>query len=136
MSVEFQDFSVQVKEAVDEKVKTFLYESSELLKGQAVQITPVKTGQLKGSWDYKVDLTRKESKIGSPLENAIWNELGTGEYAANGDGRKGGWYYVDDDGNGHFTHGKRPNHTLQKTFDAKKNSIINFARQLFGELGS
>lgn len=135
MSVQFQDFSIQVKDAIDEKAESFLYGSAELLSGQAAQITPVKTGQLKGSWDYKVDLDRKEARIGSPLENAIWNEFGTGEYAAHGDGRKGGWSYQDDSGEWHHTKGKRPNHTLQKTFDAKKNSIINFARQLFGELG-
>ena len=26
------------------------------------------------------------------MENAIWEEFGTGEYALNGDGRKGKWY--------------------------------------------
>lgn len=135
MSVQFQDFSIQVENAIDEKVERFLYESAELISGQAAQITPIKTGQLKGSWDYKVDLDRKEARIGSPLENAIWNEFGTGEHALHGDGRKGGWSYQDDSGNWHHTYGKKPQRTLQMTFNAKKNSIINFARQLFGELG-
>lgn len=135
MSVQFQDFSIQVKDAIDEKVERFLYESAELVTDQAAQITPVQTGQLKGSWKYSVDLGRKEAKVGSPLENAIWNEFGTGEHALHGDGRKGGWSYQDDAGYWHHTKGKTPNRTLQKTFDAKKNSIINFARQLFGELG-
>lgn len=135
MSVEFQDFSIQVKEALDDKVEQFLYGSAELIKGQAAQITPVKTGQLKGSWDYKVDLVKKEATIGSPLENAIWNEVGTGEYAANGDGRKGGWSYQDEEGNWHHTKGKHPNRTLHKTYTVKKNSIINYAKHLFGELG-
>ena len=134
MSVEFQDFSVQVKEALDEKAEEFLYTAAEVLKTQAGQITPVKTSQLKGSWDYKVDLSSKEATIGSPLENAIWNEFGTGEYAANGDGRKGGWFYVDDEGKGHFTHGKHPRHTLQTAFTVKKNSIINLAKQIFGDM--
>lgn len=132
-NVEFQDFSIQVKAAIDENTEKFLYEAGELIKGQVVQITPVKTGQLKGSWDYKVDLGHDEVKIGSPSENAIWNEFGTGEYAAKGNGRKGGWRYQDDDGNWHFTRGKKAEHSLQKTFDAKKGSIINRAKQIFKE---
>ena len=34
--------------------------------------------------------------------------IGTGEYALNGDGRKGGWVYKDDKGEFHFTFGKTP----------------------------
>jgi hypothetical protein len=36
----------------------------------------------------------------------------------NGNGRKGGWYYEDKKGNGHFTHGKTPNRPLEKAFKA------------------
>lgn len=135
MSVEFQDFSIQVKEALDEKAVAFLYEAAGELKTQAARNSRVDTGQLKGSWDYKVDESDKKATIGSPLENAIWEEFGTGEHAVNGDGRKGGWFYVDDKGKGHFTRGKTPNRTLQRAFDSKKNAIINRARQIFGGLG-
>ena len=131
--VEFQDFSLQVKAAIDENAEKFLYEAGELIKGQVVPITPVKTGQLKGSWDYRVDLGHDEVKIGSPSENAIWNEFGTGEYAAKGDGRKGGWSYQDDSGNWHHTTGKKPNRTLQRAFDSTKGKIINRAKQIFKE---
>lgn len=68
-----------------------------------------------------------EVKIGSPLENAIWEEFGTGEYALNGDGRKGGWFYVDEFGVGHFTHGKKPTRALWNAFNSMKqvvNTII------------
>lgn len=132
MSIRFEDYSIQVKAVMDEAAVKFLYEAAELLKGQTAQLTPVDTGQLKGSWAYKVDTGSMEAKIGSPIENGIWNELGTGEYAANDDGRKGGWAYQDEKGNWHYTKGKRPNHTLQKAYDAKKNSVKNRAKQLFG----
>lgn len=135
MPVEFHDFTIHVKEALDEKAEAFLYEAAELIKTQAGQLTKVKTGQLKGSWDYKVDTAAKEAQIGSPLENAIWNEFGTGEFAAHGDGRKGGWTYQDEEGKWWHTKGKKPRHTLQNAFTAKKNSIINCAKQIFGELG-
>lgn len=135
MSVhQFQDFSIQVKDALDEKAVQFLEEAAAEIESQAKRNSRVKTGQLKGSWQHQVNDSAKEAKIGSPLENAIWEELGTGEYAANGDGRKGGWFYEDEEGNGHFTHGKTPNHTLQRAFDSKKNAIINRAKQIFGEM--
>lgn len=133
--VEFEDFSVQVKEAIDEKADEFLYTAAEMLKTQVGQITPVKTGQLKGSWTYEVDTSAKEAKVGSPEQNAIWNEFGTGEHALHGDGRKGGWRYQDDEGKWHFTHGKKPKHSLHKAFTAKKSSIKELAKALFGELG-
>lgn len=77
-----------------------------------------------------------EAMVGSSLQNAIWEEFGTGEYAAAGDGRKGGWSYQDDAGDWHHTNGKTPNRTLQKAFGSKKAVIIKRAKQLFGELGS
>lgn len=120
MSVKFHDFSVNVQKALDDRAEQFLYEASESLKTQVKQLTKVKSGQLKGSWAYEVNLEAMESRIGSPLENAIWNEFGTGEYAANGDGRKGGWSYKDDEGEWHHTKGKIARHTLQKAFEAKK----------------
>lgn len=136
MSVEFQDFSVQVKEAVGEKAAQFIEEAAGEIESAARRNSRVDTGQLKGSWDHQVNESAQEATIGSPLQNAIWEEFGTGEYAAGGDGRKGGWYYVDSEGNGHFTHGKKPNHTLQKAFDSTKSAIIRRAKQIFGELGS
>lgn len=132
-SVEFQDFHVQVNNAIEDCVMAFLEEAASEIESQARRNSRVDTGQLKGSWAHRVDEAEKEATIGSPLENAIWEEFGTGEYAANGNGRKGGWFYVDDKGNGHFTHGKKPNRTLQSAFDSKKSKIINRAKQIFKE---
>ena len=55
--------------------------------------------------------------IGSDLENAIYEEYGTGEYALHGDGRKGGWVYKSDkDGKFYHTLGKTPRQPLTKAF--------------------
>lgn len=132
--VEFEDFSIQVKNAIEEKALKFLEEAASEVESQARRNSRVDTGQLKGSWTHVVDESAQKATIGSPLENAIWEEFGTGEYALHGDGRKGGWYYVDDVGNGHFTHGKTPNRTLQRAFDQKKTVIQKRANQIFGEL--
>lgn len=129
MSVEFKDNSIQVKDAIEEAAKKWLHEASGELVSQTQRNTPVDTGQLKNSWSYKLKDTRLESTIGSPLENAIWNEYGTGEYAEAGDGRKGGWKYKDAKGNWHYTTGKRPQRTLRKSFDKLKPKLIKSAEQ-------
>lgn len=68
--------------------------------------------------------------VGSPLENAVWEEFGTGDYALNGNGRKGGWAYEDDYGEWHFTHGKRPRRALHNAFETKKSALIRRAEEI------
>ncbi len=131
--VEFQDFSVKVKAAIDNTSLLFLEEAANEIASQASRNSRVDTGQLKGSWDHRVDEEAGEATIGSPEQNAIWEEFGTGEYAAKGDGRKGGWNYQDDSGNWHHTIGKKPNRTLQRAFDSTKGKIANRAKQIFKE---
>lgn len=134
MSVEFHDYSLQVKAALDEKAAQFLEEAAFEVESAARRNSRVRSGQLKGSWTHIVN--GNEATIGSPLQNAIWEEFGTGEYASGTEpGRKGGWVYRDAAGDWHFTHGKRPNHTLQRAFESTKGKIINRAKQIFGELG-
>jgi len=132
--VEFEDFSIQVKNAIEEKALKFLEEAASEVESQARRNSRVDTGQLKGSWSHIVDEFAQKATIGSPLENAIWEEFGTGEYALHGDGRKGGWVYRDDAGDYHHTLGKKPNRTLQRAFDQKKTVIQKRANQIFGEL--
>lgn len=133
MSVQFQDFSIQVKGAMEDAVEAFLEEASSEIQSAAARNSRYRSGQLAGSWKYKVDMGAHESQIGSPLENAIWEECGTGEYAAKGNGRKGGWVYVDENGEGHFTRGKKPNRTLEKAFTASKPIVIRIAQRIFKE---
>lgn len=136
-SVQFKDFSLQVKAVIDEKALQFLEEAASKIESAARRNSRVDTGELKGSWTHIVDESAGEATIGSPLENAIWEEFGTGEYAVHGDGRKGGWSYKDVAGYWHHTHtkGKKPNHTLQKAFDSKKAVIEKRAKEIFGGLG-
>lgn len=136
MAVEIHNFSIQVKNAIGDKAIAFLEEAASEIESAARRNSRVDTGQLKGSWTHLVDESAMEATIGSPLENAIWEEFGTGEYAYEGNGRKGGWSYQDDAGDWHHTKGKKPNHTLQNAFDSKKAAITNRAKQIFRELDS
>lgn len=157
MSVQFNDYSMQVKAAIEEKALIFLDEAASELKSQTQRNTPVDTSNLKGSWDYIVNKGKKEATIGSPLENAVWTELGTGEYALEGKGKKGAWYVPVEKATGrkkpsfngkvvivhgkngksfYKTNGKKPVRMLFNAFTTKKAAIINRAKQIFGELGT
>lgn len=135
MPVQFEDFSIQVKAVLDDKALQFLEEAASEIEKAARRNSRVDSGQLKGSWTHLTDDSAFEATIGSPLENAIWEEFGTGEHALHGDGRKGGWAYKDDAGNWYYTRGKKPNRTLQNAFDSTKAAIIRRAQEIFKELG-
>lgn len=127
----FTDNSIEVKAALNQAAEKWLIEASAVIESQVKRNTAVDTGQLKNSWETRINESEGEALIGSPLENAIWEEFGTGEYALNGDGRKGGWFYEDEKGNGHFTYGKKPRRALYKAFESKKAAVISLAKKTF-----
>ena len=153
MQVKLEDYSVQVLNALDSAIEQYLLEASAEIESQAARNTRVSTGQLKGSWTSEVDTESNTATIGSPEQNAIWEEFGTGEYAAEGNGRKGGWYIhesmLDEKakskmkkviGKGgevfYFTKGKHPTHALQKAFDSKKEILKKHAEEVLStEMG-
>lgn len=149
MSVEFQDFSFAVKAAIDDATIAWLHETANEIAAQAKRTCRFddESGgkQLKGSYANRVDEEKGVAQIGSPLEAAYWEEWGTGEYAAHGDGRPGWWIYIpgqQSQGGGKtyatkeeaeemaayiraahkkeavVTNGRRPNYTLEKAFKA------------------
>lgn len=146
MSVEFKDFSLQVKAALNDTTKAWLHEWANETVAQAKDNCTMTddAGQLKGSYRADVDDGAGEAKIGTPLESGYWEEWGTGQFAAHGDGRKGWWVYIDG-GSGYkketnhyatrqeaeeaaeflrkvkklkavVTNGRRPAYTLEKAF--------------------
>lgn len=131
VEVKLENFSVQVKEAIEKNAMTWLNEAAGAIVSMTQRNTPVDTGQLKSSWTYIIDRDKLEATIGSPLENAIWTEFGTGEYALEGNGRKGSWKYQDVKGGWHTTKGKKPQRPLHKSFSALKNKLIKSAKERF-----
>ncbi len=128
--ITFRDNSVLVKTALRKALGTWFEEAAYVIESQAKQNTAVDTGQTKNAWSHTVNTSKGEALVGNPLENAVWEEYGTGEYALYGNGRKGGWTYVDKEGNGHFTHGKRPRRMLHNAFHSKKASVIRRAQEI------
>lgn len=167
-NVEFQDFSFEVKEALNDTSIGWLYATAEEIKSQAQRNckTDYEEGgkQLKGSYAAKIDEAKGEAQVGSPMEAAYWEEWGTGEYAAHGDGRKGWWIYIpgqESMGGGqtyhdemeammmaayiqqvhgkkaYVTNGRRPNYTLENAFTKTKNPAIARLEELLkGRMGT
>lgn len=124
MAVEFHDYTIKVKDTIDDGINVVLEECAGELESQVKRNTRVDTGKTKNSFRHKVDDDAHIAYIGSDYENAIWEEFGTGEYALEGNGRKGGWFYVDEKGDGHFTHGKKPSRAFWNAYTSMKNKII------------
>ena len=148
--VEFKDFSMEVIAELDETTIAFLYEAVSEIASQAQRTCVMEddTGKrLKGSYAGVVDEGKGTGTVGTPLEEGYWEEWGTGEYAAHGDGRKGWWVYIKgqaSQGGGQsyasreeaeeaaaflrrvkgleavVTNGRPPNYTLERSFQSKE----------------
>lgn len=57
--------------------------------------------------------TNVKSPEGAPY--GVYVELGTGVHAANKNGRKSPWMWVDKNGKEHWTTGMKPNHMLKRS---------------------
>lgn len=92
----FEDFTDEIVGELKDTIVGWLYEAGNELASQ----TATRTGtgayyrEIASKWDCVVDENKYTAIIGNPLENALWVEFGTGEYALNGDGRKGYWVFV------------------------------------------
>ena len=152
-NVSFEDFSAKIKDLMSELLGNALEEVGAEISSQAAKNTRVGTGDTKRKWDYFVTQDSGEASVtvGNPLENAIWEEFGTGEYALNGDGRKGGWYIYADDapelarynmkvvyGKGgkkfYYTEGKPPSRALYKAWEQNKSKVQEHIGDVLKEL--
>lgn len=161
MAVKFQDFSFEVKTAINDTTIAWLYETANEITSQAARNCSTGesySSQLRGSYANLVNESKGEAQIGSPMEEAFWEEFGTGEYAdtsKNGGrkGRQGWWVYKDGykgkggkvlterqakamaagDPTVHATNGREPNYTLERAFDkTKPKAIAELEKRLKG----
>lgn len=157
--VVFIDNSIAVKEALSKFEEKFLTEAAQVIESQVKQNTAVDSSQTKQNWKHVVDIANHEAVVGNPLENAVWEEFGTGEYALKKKG-SGWWVYVKGEKSqekkipkryteakakqivailrkkgieAYCTKGKRPRRALYKAFETKKSAIIRRAQQLAKE---
>lgn len=100
--------------AAEEAVARALEAVGQQAEGYAKEASRVDTGRLRNSIAHTYDAGEKAVYIGSNLEYAVYNEVGTGIYAEGGGGRKTPWIYVDEDGVWHRTVGMKPKHMLKR----------------------
>lgn len=126
-NVVFEDYTIEVQNAMDNTIVSVLEECAGEIESATKRNSRVKTGKTKNSFRHVVEETDDAiiAHIGSDNENAIWEELGTGEHALNNDGRKDGWSYKDAKGDWHYTTGKKPSRAFFKAYTSLKNKIIS-----------
>lgn len=164
--VDFRDFRLEVKAELDDTTIAWLHTWSHEIASQAkrnCQMDGDIGKQLRGSYDANVDESKGEGQIGTPLEAGYWEEFGTGEYAAKGNGRKGWWIYIPGAPSGSggatyatkeeaekmaayirakygkaaiVTNGRRPAYTLENSFKSvQPRAISDLEEQLGRRLG-
>ena len=158
--VKFVSNAIEVIGKVSDAVNIWLEEASGELEAQAKRNTSVGKvagGNTKQNWKHKVDDEKHEAVVGNMLETAIWLELGTGNYAINGDGRKGGWYIPIGEGKGQisqkvvdaygfkvvhgndidfaYTTGMKPQRPLHNAVETQKPKLQRRLIQVLKEIG-
>lgn len=113
---------------LEQAAQSAAFEAAETIRGQAARNTRVDTGKTKASWATVTDGTT--ATLGNSLQNAVWEEFGTGEYALAGNGRKGGWVYFDKgEQKFYFTKGKKPTRALTLAYNTKKSAAMNIIKK-------
>ena len=133
--MKFVDNSKAVKRELERAAIRGLIKASLLVEGQAVLLAPVDTGGLRNSIGFKVDESELVAYIGTNCEYAIYVEFGTGEFAENGNGRKGGWVYKTPNGEVRFTYGMPPQPYLRPAFRRNQKAIRDILADCLRELG-
>lgn len=128
----FKDNSEEAKERIEQTTLKFLLQACILVQGQAALLATVSTGRLRASIDYVIDEQEMAGYVGTNVEYAVYVEFGTGEFAENGMGRKGGWVYQDSSGEWFFTWGQAPQPYLRPAFRTTKGQIEALAQSIFG----
>lgn len=121
MENKWNDFVVL--ETIKRKVVDRLTVAGQFVKDSAVLLVPVDTGNLRGSINYQVNENELYVRIGTPVKYGPYIEFGTGEFAEGGNGRKGGWFFIDDKGEKHFTFGNKPQPFLRPALLNNKEVI-------------
>lgn len=109
--------------AVRRRLVDKLEVAGKFVEDSAKLLVAVDTGNLRGSITHKVNEAEPSCRIGTNVEYAPYLEFGTGEYAEDGKGRKGGWFFTDPEGKTWFTKGNKPQPFLRPALLENKDTI-------------
>lgn len=130
----FEDKSKEVKGQLRQTNEVAMKAVLLMIEAQAKGLARVDSGEMRDKIDHKIEGkgSKVTGKVGSPNEHAIYNEFGTGEFAENGAGRKGGWVYKAPDGYFYFTYGMKPRPFLRPAFRRNKQNIKTILGKEYG----
>jgi HK97 gp10 family phage protein len=133
---QFKDNSENVKRQMQANIDRALLKAAMLIQGQAkANVRSVNgSGHLRDSIIYVKEGSGDETvmQIGSGLTYAMYQEFGTGEFAENGAGRKGGWIYKAENGKFYHTTGVKPQKFMRDAFRANKGRVKDIISQEMG----
>lgn len=163
MATRLEDYSLNVKAALNDISKQWLHEASFEVQAHAqrnCKMDDEEGRKLRQSYKNVVDEDKGEAIVGSPRESVYWEEFGTGSHAAHGGGRKGWWVYVKngesrsktsatyssqeeaeavaqsmqaENIDAYATNGREPSYTLENAFKQNKAKVERRLAQLLGE---
>jgi len=123
---------------VNETEAGALMKGALVIEGAMKEKAAVRTGELRDSINAEVVVdatfseggmvTEKAVRVGTNKYYAVFVEYGTGVYAEGGNGRQGGWFYVDEDGEGHWTMGSSPQPFARPAVDENQDRVAAIIR--------
>lgn len=133
-SFKFISYKDKVKKQMEEVNLIAMEKILRIIKAAAKSNAPVDSGQLRDRIDFAIKSVggKVVGIVGSPEQYAIYIEFGTGEFAENGGGRKGGWAYQDPSGEWYFTWGQDPQPFLRPAFRQYKDDIKSMLGKEYG----
>lgn len=124
-SFQFEDNSGRINKALRQIGVTGMTKAASMVEDTIKPLVPVDTGALRDHITHTVTANGSEviGKVGTPHKYGPFVEFGTGEFAENGAGRKGGWTYQAPDGSWVHTYGSPAQPFLRPGFRAAKSKI-------------
>ena len=137
MDVKVTSHRAEVLEAMDRAIDAALeaigIQCESHAKANITESGRVDTGRMRNSVTHQVVSSENAVYIGTNLEYAIYNEVGTGIFAEGGGGRKDPWRYQDEEGNWHTTVGMKPVHFLKRAASENADEYMAIAEEIMKE---
>lgn len=155
----FKDNSSVVKEQILNASRKWIKSSAMVIERDAILLAPVDSGDLKRSIRHVTENDGMEAVIGAEARHGLFVEKGTGEFAENGQGRRGYWVYVTGQPPGpggkthtlatakravaflrskgleaYYTNGMHPQPFMEPSFRNNKSNIERLAKKYYAEV--
>lgn len=139
MSIQFVDNSAEIIAALHDTCERALWRCGEKAEGYAKDLVP---GAVTGTGRLKNDISHTEfvksagggeMYVGTNVNYAVYQEMGTGKYAENGDGRPTPWCYQDEQGIWHWTAGNRAHPFIKPSIADHEKTYLNILKDELGK---